>query len=283
MSAVPVNSSTPMPPPVAQLPLSTGPTTGETGLLLSPASEVIPKKLVDKSRAGKFVEMKEFLQDNISLTTQLEELQGPSPLQVIGATRPRLREVTSVQAWCYCFLSYVATMTSDPVTRDQLAYARLIIRQSQSQGGHTFMDYDRAFRQQIATDPSIRWNALNPSLLASTSMGHRSTGAHTFCTLCRAVDHNRTQCALTFLEPTPAASGAAASQRGLSQGVPRRPRSVPVCFGWNRGTCRYGNRCNYQHVCSICTAPSHRARECTQAATNPSSADHTGGAMPRKV
>ena len=52
------------------------------GLLFSPASEVIPKKLVDKIRSGKFVEMKELLQDNISLATQLKELQGPSPLPV---------------------------------------------------------------------------------------------------------------------------------------------------------------------------------------------------------
>ncbi len=145
--------------------------------------------------------MKELLQDNISLTAQLEELQGPSSLQVIGATRPSLREVASFSIWCYCFLGYVATMTSDPLTRDQLAYARLIIRQAQSQGGLSFLDYDRAFRQQLGTDPSMRWNAIHLSLLASTTLGHRSTGAHTFCTLCRAVDHTRTQCALTFLEP----------------------------------------------------------------------------------
>jgi hypothetical protein len=36
-------------------------------LLLSPALEIVPKKLVDKIRAGKFIEMKELLQDNISL------------------------------------------------------------------------------------------------------------------------------------------------------------------------------------------------------------------------
>lgn len=38
----------------------------QAGLLLSPASEVIPKKLVDKIRSGQFVEMKELLADNIS-------------------------------------------------------------------------------------------------------------------------------------------------------------------------------------------------------------------------
>ena len=39
----------------------------------SPASEVIPKKLVDKIRSGKFIEMKELLQDNFALAAQIEE------------------------------------------------------------------------------------------------------------------------------------------------------------------------------------------------------------------
>ena len=170
--------------------------TGETadaGLLLSPASEVIPNKPVEKIRSGKFIEMKELLQHNINLVTQLEELQGPASGQLIGSARPRLREVSSLATWCFCFLGYVATLTNDDSTRDQLAYARLIIRQAQAQGGLSFLDYDRAFRQQIAAAPSIRWNTINSSLLASTSLGHRSTSNHTFCTLCRAVDHTRTQ------------------------------------------------------------------------------------------
>ena len=72
-------------------------------------------KLVDKIRAGKFVEMKELLQDNISLVAQLEELQGPSSLQLIGASRPRLCEVSSLATWCYCFLGYAATMKSTSI------------------------------------------------------------------------------------------------------------------------------------------------------------------------
>lgn len=266
---------TPLVPPSSLLthPIGTPSESSSAGLLLSPASEVIPKKLVEKIRSGRFTEMKELLQDNISLATQLEELQGPSSLQVIGAARPRLREISSLPTWCYCFLGYAAAMTSDPRTRDQLAYARLIIRQAQSQGGCSFLDYDRAFRQQMASDPSMRWNALNPSLLASTSLGSRSTGARTFCTLCRAVDHTRTQCALAFLEPAQAHSSPAFYQRGPNQGVPRNPQSAPVCFSWNRGPCPYGSKCRFRHVCSKCAAASHKAPECQQTVTAPPAAN----------
>ncbi len=78
---------------------------------------------MEKIRSGKFVAMKELLHDNITLVDQLEALQGPTSVQVVGVARPRLRQVTSLPTWCYCFLGYVATMTADPITRDQLAYA----------------------------------------------------------------------------------------------------------------------------------------------------------------
>lgn len=256
-------------PTVTPSPVETpGPSaTLQAGLLLSPASEVIPKKLVDKIRSGHFLEMKDLLADNISLLSQLEALQGPGPgpMQFIGATRPRLREVSSLPSWCYCFLGFMAAMTSDPVTRDQLAYARLIIKEAQRHGGLSWLDYDRAFRQQIAADPAIRWNILNPSLLASTMMGYRSTGQGSFCTLCRMVDHTRAHCALAYLEHP--YSGPPA-QRQFQQ-VVRKPRGSPICFAWNRGSCSFAGRCNFRHVCSTCQNPGHKSAECTHASTRP--------------
>ena len=111
---------------------------------------------MNKIRSKKFLDLKELLQDNMSLVAQLEELQGPTSLHVVGATQPRMREITSLPTWCHCFLAYTAAMTSDPATRDQLAYARLIIQQAQHQNGLGWMDYDKAFRQQMAADPTSR-------------------------------------------------------------------------------------------------------------------------------
>lgn len=58
----------------------------------------------------------------------------------------------------------MAIITSDPATRDQLAYARLIITEALCHGGAGWLDYDRAFCQQAAADPSLRWNTLIPGL-----------------------------------------------------------------------------------------------------------------------
>ena len=134
------------------------------GLMLSPAAETFPKKIVEKAQSGQFMEMKELLADNMALISQLDTVSGLSTSHMFGAARPRLQEVTSLPIWCYCFMGYMALRTSDPATRDQLAYARLLIKEAQRHGGLGWLDYDRAFRQQAAADPSIRWNTLIPGL-----------------------------------------------------------------------------------------------------------------------
>ena len=57
-----------------------GSTSNRSGLILSPAAEPFPHKLVDKVKSGQFVEMRELLADNIALVQQLENIQG-FPLQ----------------------------------------------------------------------------------------------------------------------------------------------------------------------------------------------------------
>ena len=237
------------------------------GLLLLSADAVLPQKVVDKIRGGKFIELKELLQDNLSLATQLDELQGTSStVHVVGVSRPRLRDITSLAAWCYCFVTYVATMTTDPITRDQLAYARHIIQQSQSQGGLGFLDYDRAFRQQVAADQSLRWNTVNPSLLASTVLGHAHRYApQSFCTLCRAADHTRPQCALNYLQPQlqSASYGLGSGTSGL-QARQRRNMRI-VCNDFNKGVCSRGANCRFPHACRICFQRNHPATHCPRA------------------
>ena len=81
--------------------------TESQGLSLSPATEPFPQKLVDKVRAGQFVEMRDLLTDNISLLQQLETFNNNCQLPGLpGALRPRLRKVTSLGSWVYCFLAY---------------------------------------------------------------------------------------------------------------------------------------------------------------------------------
>ncbi len=52
----------------------------------------------------------------------------------------------------YCFAAYVAVQSRDPVTRDLLAYSRLIIREALRRGGNGWQEYDWFFRRQAAID-----------------------------------------------------------------------------------------------------------------------------------
>lgn len=90
---------------------------------------------------------------------------------------------------------YMAIRTSDPATREQLAYARTLIREANHHGGLGWLDYDWAFRQQAAVDHSLHWNTV------STIFGQQS-GEGTFYTLCKGVDHVRAQCALSVPSAT---------------------------------------------------------------------------------
>ena len=248
------------------------------GLTLSPASEPLPQKLVEKIRSGQFVEMKELLADNVALTKQLEAVQGVPAFHLLGTRGPRLREVSSITSWCYCFLGYMAVRTTDPDTRDQLAYAHLLIREANRHGGLGWLDYDRVFRQQAAADPSLRCNTLQPGLQASTILGQR-TGHGTFCTLCREVDHSRSQCALTCLQPTNQGKppGDYSSSSWRRQDPPRN-----ICMSWNKGSCTYPGQCSYRHVCAVCQLQ-HKARDCPQVTGVRSSWPRPKGAGPHSV
>lgn len=37
------------------------------------------------------------------------------------------------------------------------------------------------------------------------------------------------------------------------------PSGKEVCMQWNRGHCSFAQRCQYEHCCSVCLQPVHRA------------------------
>ena len=51
----------------------------QRGLILSPAADQIPHRLVQRIQSGDFVEMRDLLADNVALHRQLEDLHSSTP------------------------------------------------------------------------------------------------------------------------------------------------------------------------------------------------------------
>ncbi len=168
LSSVPLTPHQPSAPRTSQLPQSSY----GSELILSPAEAPVPQKIVDKIRSGKFVEMRELLADNMSLLEQLHSFHAPGNMSVAGPSRPSMRDVLALPSWLYCFLTYTAILTTDPTTKDKLAYTRLMILEASRHRHLGWLDYDRSFRQQAAANPSLPWNTLSPVLHATAILGN---------------------------------------------------------------------------------------------------------------
>ena len=251
-----------------------GPAAG--GLSLSSAADTIPQKLVEKARSGAFVEMREFLKDNIELAHHLHAMQSTS-LILPGVPRPRFREITSLVPWLYCFITYVAVRTSDVATRDQLAYALLLIKEAQRHGGTGWLAYDRAFRNHLAIDPTKQWNTLDGGLQASTILGAGSR-TPSFCAHCFDVDHSSNQCALAFLYPNRVHSSQPSFSRDTTSVKKKGDASTRLCLSWNKGRCIFPGSCSFRHVCATCRL-NHKACDCP---VTPADSPYKRGPAPKQ-
>ena len=71
-----------------------------------------------------------------------------SQLRELGAvassasSRSRLREVTHLLTWVYCYLSFMAVLSPEARVRDLVAYAQIIIQLARSHGGSGWLAYD---------------------------------------------------------------------------------------------------------------------------------------------
>ena len=246
------------------LPSLSGPLPSQA-LSLSMALEPVSARLVTRITSGHFIEMLDLLPDNISLSQRIDEAHASFPAYVLPASsRPRLREVTSLPSWMYCFLTYLSVLTTDPVVRDCLTYARLVIREALRHGDRGWLDYDRLFRQQAALNPATAWNTVHTPLLASTVLGQWPAGVGQCCTVttvCHGFDHTQAQCALQFV------------QQPVRQDLTTRPAdgrmSQEVCASWNGGQCAFPpSACPRRHVCATCGSVQHRARDCWDTPAN---------------
>ena len=95
-------------------------------LSLSISMHPVPARVVQQIRAGRFIEMRDLLWDNAALRHHYEEMHGAMGFHVFPvASRPRVREVTTLPSWICCFLTFLAASTADQTMRERITYITL--------------------------------------------------------------------------------------------------------------------------------------------------------------
>ena len=213
----------------------------------------------------------------MALTQWLEELQplsgGFLSPWLTRASTARMREISSPSQWALCWLMFASIQCWDPKLRGILAHGCIVLQLAQR---HTGTGCDRIFRRQAASDPSIPWNVLNPSLMAATVLTTSPSGlGNSICPHCQAADHRREECALLSVDPfldtvrqpmTPRPSATVQTCPPKFRYTPYgNPGANDPCRRYNRGVCPdSASTCRYRHVCSNpdCMAPGHTAPNC---------------------
>ena len=88
--------------------------------------------MVESIRAGSYVDFRELLPDNVALKQQILDtgLLGPTTGHSL-----RLREISDVEIWLYCFLAFVAAKVNCEDTRQLMAYGQIILMLARKHGG----------------------------------------------------------------------------------------------------------------------------------------------------
>ncbi len=229
--------------------------------VLSEGLAPIPAKLVAKIQRGEFVDMAEFLRDNLEAIRR-----GALSDQLTVPHQPRRnrREVPDLLSWVQCFGTYMAVITAKHPERIRqlLAYQTLVVREARRCGGRGWLAYDSMFRQQVAGNTEADWSKLNSSLYAVSFLAHAGGGKT--CSLSMESDHGDDDCALA----TPKAGGSGGKypkpvtrQEGVELGARfAKGKTKMVCFAWNQGKCNFPY-CRYRHVCVKCSGD-HRITQC---------------------
>ena len=150
-----------------------------------------------------------------------------------------------------------------------MAYMATIVKCSKDFNGVAWVQYDRAFRKQMAQLRQLKWSRLNPTLFSLCF-----AKANVVCAFCVSDNHTSEACPdnpANFRQWGLQPQETAIPSRSL--GAPGRSRAAKICYLFNKragNECTF-NPCRYLHVCSACKG-SHPRSGCP-----PQSGESAGG------
>ena len=127
----------------------------------------IPRSLVDKIVAWKFVEMSEMLPEYWALA---KEDNDPKKEK---SKRPK---VTDFHTWLQCFAMYAGVLGKHHPSAipELMAYMVTISQAFQDFDGLAWVSYDAAYRRWAAASGNRNWSSVNPSVYVICFTGRAS-------------------------------------------------------------------------------------------------------------
>jgi hypothetical protein len=159
----------------------------------------------------------------------------PPPLQ--GAKRGP--PITNIFSWLQGFASLVSTLSTKypEMVPEFLAYQSTIIKCYKDYDGLTWVQYDRAFRRQVAIIKNLNWSHINGMLYSLCFAGKAKRSA--ICVYCLSDNHASERCP----EAPPTTTGKRQSYA-----------TSEVCrlFNASGGSRCHYTKCKFEHKCSSC-------------------------------
>ena len=235
-------------------------------MLIANGIPTVPRSVLLRIQRGEFVDLAELL-PAVNSADSSEALGGQatrfSLVPGFEVVRRRRRPISSITDWVQAFLVYMAAVvTADPsMTLELLAYALTIVRASQHFEGLHWRAYDTHFRINAAASGNRSWSSIDTDLYTRFFTGRARPLLP--CRWCDSTAHSDSEC-------THKPTGAPKRKTPSDNNPPPKRRNWPgdVCALFNaKGSCAFGERCKYRHVCGECGAD-HAARVCSSKKTS---------------
>ena len=225
-----------------------------TLMQLGPGLAAIPKRLVERIKAGEYIDFMELPPAKGKSRPLTQVSEGQVVVLHASELEPTRKLIPDLATWLQCFALYTTAVTQDQPDRitEMMAYQSIITKASQWYRWPSWVIYDTTFRKEMASMSGQSWARVDPSIYSLSFTG-QALASENWCTTCQTLDHTVQTCpAMPRKRPR---NSAFAGQQSANQ-------HGETCRQFNRGgECRFGRECRYQHSCSTCGDP-HPASRC---------------------
>ena len=186
---------------------------------------IILAKVVSKIISGQFVDLADLLSANLCAVDQEPHTFLDSKLLV--SQKRQLVEILDILTWTEAFTIYQMVLCAAHPHQwpDLTKYKLLIIQTARHSPDRAWLEYDLAFRSDVAATGAMDWGKMNLDL-------------YNFHLRSPAPSPDK-----LVVDPS---STSRSTSRGYSS-------STPYCTSWNNGLCHWPfGECCFRHFCSSC-------------------------------